>query len=95
MCGQLLLLHHVAAEAGATADGMPHTLRNRRLLREAATGASSDGDECDVQLPCPAPIVGPQFDALLDRSCVDEGVLADLGALLGRLSTISYSRNLS
>ena len=45
-----------------------------------------------VQIPCPEPLVGPQFDAVHDRSCVDEGLLADLGNFLGRLSTISYSR---
>lgn len=56
----------------------------------AITGPSSAANS--IQLPCPAPAAGPQFDGVLDRSCVDEGVLADLGQLFGKLSTIKYER---
>ena len=94
---ELLLLTRIGStgEGDGPAPGVPHTLRNRRLLLEAATtrtASGSSGGDVTVELPCPEPVAGPQFDAVLDRSCVDEGVLADLGAFLGRMSTISYSR---
>ena len=137
---ELLLLTHISAEsvsdealaeegapaaAGPSSKSMDRTLRNRRLLLEAAMqmdvsepppapptgggllggigqaiagatqailGGGPTSPPNTIQLPCPAPTVGAQFDTLQDRSCVDEGVLVEMGKFFSKISKISYSK---
>ena len=68
-------------------------LGRRRALLLALLDSDVAGGEASHQLsvrvPVPEPPQSSHFDAVRDRSCLDEGVVS---ALLGKLQTISYAR---
>jgi hypothetical protein len=91
---ELLLLRFVksnqlpaSSEAGAEALGARQHLLESLAALDVSKGFGAES--LRVRMTCPQPVRGPQFDALLDKSCVGEALL---GQLLGKLSTLSYSR---
>ena len=85
-----------ASRKGAASESRQELLASRRMLLETACSldlskvdlSPGSGGSLRVRMPCPQPVSGPQFDTMLDRSCVEEGVI---GQLLGKLSTLSYA----
>jgi hypothetical protein len=60
-----------------------------RTLCHADVSAAEASHQMSVRVPLPEPPRCFDFDAVRDRSCLDEGVI---GALLSKMQTISYAR---
>ena len=74
------------------AEGAPELSRRCALLRtlcHADVSAADASHQMSVRVALPEPPRCFDFDAVRDRSCLDEGVI---GALLSKMQTISYTR---
>ena len=74
------------------AEAAPELSRRCALLRalcHADVSAADASHQMSVRVPLPEPPRCFDFDAVRDRSCLDEGVI---GALLSKMQTISYTR---